>query len=114
VAAPGPATETLVAAFLVVLVGFFTFGIGYYVRLSGDVTLVAGYRRLAVTDEDALARLVGTYTAGVGVATALLGAGFPLLGEPSWPLLFGGYLAGIAVSVALVWYRARRYTAGAR
>jgi hypothetical protein len=108
----GAGAETLVAAFLVVLVGFFAFGIGYYVRLSGDVTMVAGSRRMEITDEDALARLVGTYTAVVGVATALLGAGFPSFAEPTRPLLFGGYLAGLVVSVMWVWLRARRYTAG--
>jgi len=107
----GAGAETLVAAFLVVLVGFFTFGIGYYVRLSGDVTFVAGSRRMDITDEDALARLVGTYAAGVGVVTALLGGVFPFFADSTRPLLFAGYLAVLVVSLAVVWLRARRYTA---
>jgi uncharacterized protein YqgC (DUF456 family) len=111
---PSADVETLVAAFLVVLVGFFTFALGYYIRLSGDATMVAGYRRLEITDEDALARLVGTYTAGVGVVTALVGGVFPFFPEPTHPLLFGGYLAALAVSVALVWLRARQYTAAGK
>jgi hypothetical protein len=102
--------ELLVASGLLVLGGLCALAAGVYLRRSGDVVLVAGVRREAVTDEAGLARLVGTYTAGVGAATVLLGVAYPLLQAATRSLATALYLVAVFVALVPVWRRRGRYT----
>jgi len=84
-------------------------GIGALIRFGGYTSLIAGYDPERVTDEDAVARAVGTGIIAVGALTVLAGLATGYAGDDAnwvWPL----YVVVVLVLLVRMVSAARRHT----
>jgi hypothetical protein len=82
-------------------------GIGYRIRVHREVEFVAGYDPEEVTDNAAIARLVGNLTLGTALLTVLYGLAVPFAGDS--PAFWGSYVVAILAGVAVTWALSSRY-----
>jgi len=99
--------ETVVSVVLLCLSGVFIGGLGYLIRYRGVTGLIAGYDADRVTDEAALADLIGGVVLVLGGVHVAFGLGLFVF----TPDLFywSGYLVVMGIGTAFAVIRGRRY-----